>query len=244
MENFTNIPMRTFNWLGVNSTSIDIKAEEQIVDVPNGESQHITELNLGSTEKAKKLLIKVGKGAKADVTCIDLASADSFIELIIDLEGDDSQAIINSAYFGSGNRKVDLNYVIRQHGRRTKAVMDVKGALSGSCDKIFRGTLDFLKGAKGSEGREREEVIVLSDSVRNKSVPLMLSHEDDVDGHHAVTVGRIDEEKLYYLMSRGLDRIEAEKLIVEAMFNPLLEQLDEEMKSQVYDAIQRRLSDA
>ncbi len=71
----------------------------------------------------------------------------------------------------------------------------------------------------------------------------MLSAEDEVDGHHAVSVGRIDEEKLFYLMSRGLDRVEAEKLIVEAMFNPVLDRLEDTvLRDEIYETIQRRLS--
>ncbi len=53
----------------------------------------------------------------------------------------------------------------------------------------------------------------------------MLSHEDDVDGHHAVSIGKMDENKLYYLMSRGLDLAAAQRLVVEASFQPVLDRL-------------------
>ena len=121
--------------------------------------------------------------------------------------------------------------------------MNVRGALSGKCDKIFRGTLDFQRGSKGSVGRELEEVVILSEGTRNRSVPLMLSGEDDVDGHHAVSVGRLDEEKIFYLMSRGLDKAEAERLIVEAAFNPVVEKIaDENLRDEIAAEIQRRLA--
>ena len=146
-------------------------------------------------------------------------------------------------YFGDGKRRLDFNYIIRQRGLRTSAEMNIRGALNDECDKIFRGTLDFERGTKGSVGRELEEVIILSDTVRNRSVPLMLSNEDDVDGHHAVSVGRLDDEKIFYLMSRGLDKVEAEKLIVEAAFNPVLEKIsDESLRAEILDELQRRLS--
>ena len=70
----------------------------------------------------------------------------------------------------------------------------------------------------------------------------MLSHEDDVDGHHAVSIGRLDEEKLFYLESRGLDRAQAERLIVEAAFAPVLEKIDDEsLRAELDQKIQRRL---
>ncbi|MBQ6976384.1 MAG: SufD family Fe-S cluster assembly protein, partial [Selenomonadaceae bacterium] len=85
---------------------------------------------------------------------------------------------------------------------------------------------------------------ILSDSVRNRSVPLMLSNEDDVDGHHAVSVGRLDDAKIFYLTSRGLDKFAAEKLMVEAAFNPVLEKIsDENLREKILNELQRRLTD-
>ena len=71
----------------------------------------------------------------------------------------------------------------------------------------------------------------------------MLSHEDDVDGHHAVSVGKMDEDKLFYLMSRGLDLAEAQRLVGEASFNPVLDRIpDDELKAEIDTYLQRRLS--
>ena len=244
MNKFTEIPMRTWNWLGVNEVQTDVEAEVENFRVAANETRKLYQINLSKDEAAKKLHIKVEANAQVELTIVDLSENDSASEIVIDLDGDDSKVDIAAAYFGDGDSKLDLNYIIHQRGRRTKVNMFVSGALSGNCNKIFRGTLDFVKGSKGSVGREREEVIVLSDTVRNRSVPLMLSGEDEVDGHHAVSVGRIDEDKLFYLMSRGLDRIEAEKLIVEAMFNPILKRLnDEKLIGEISEIIERRLTD-
>ena len=71
----------------------------------------------------------------------------------------------------------------------------------------------------------------------------MLSGEDDVDGHHAVSIGKMDQEKLFYLMSRGLDLAEAQRLVVEASFNPVLERIPEEaLRSEVDEYIKGRIS--
>ena len=84
--------------------------------------------------------------------------------------------------------------------------------------------------------------MLLSDGVRNRSVPIMLSHEDDVDGHHAVAVGKMDEEKLFYLMSRGLDLAEARRLVVEAAFHPVLDRIPEaKYREEIEAYLTRRL---
>ena len=123
--------------------------------------------------------------------------------------------------------------------------MQVKGALMDEAQKVFRGTLDFIAGSAGSVGRENEDVIILSPGVRNRSVPLMLSGEGDVDGHHAVSIGKMDEAKLFYLMSRGLDLAEARRLVVEADLFPVLARIsDEALKEEIAASIEGRIEDA
>ena len=132
--------------------------------------------------------------------------------------------------------------MIRQEGRYTDANMQVRGVLLDRSIKTFRGTLDFVQGARGSVGKEDEEVTILSPHARNRSVPLMLSHEGDVDGHHAVSIGRMDEDKLFYLMSRGLDERAARQLIVEASFAPVLARIEnEELRAEIGSYLERRL---
>ena len=201
-------------------------------------------MNLAADNVARRIKISVGERARVEFVSADIGRGNYSADVEIDLAGDDSVADFEAVYFGDGNRHLDFNYVIRQRGKRTQATMNVRGALTAQCDKIFRGTLDFQRGAKGSTGRELEEVVILSPGTRNRSVPLMLAAEDDVDGHHAVSVGRLDEEKIFYLMSRGLDKSEAERLIVEAAFNPVVEKIpDESLRAELLENLQRRLAD-
>ena len=236
------IPLRTWHWLNVNELKTSAQLEEKILDVPDGETKTFSDVNLSEENVARQIKISVGKGARVEFISADLGRGDYSSDVEIDLRGDDSSADFEAVYFGDGKRKLDFNYVIRQRGKRTQATMNVRGALTDKSDKIFRGTLDFQRGAKNSTGRELEEVIILSSGTRNRSVPLMLAAEDEVDGHHAVSVGRLDEEKIFYLMSRGLDKSEAERLIVEAAFNPVMERIsDEALREELSENLQRRL---
>ncbi len=185
----------------------------------------------------------VEAGGRLSYTGVETGAHALASEVAVSLVGDGSAADVWSLYFGSDDRRLDLNYSIRQIGRHTDADLQVRGALIGRAEKNFRGTLDFREGCSGSVGRENEEVMLLSDGVRNRSVPLMLSHEDDVDGHHAVAIGRMDEAKLYYLMSRGLDEAEARRLIVEAGFRPVLDRIaDEALREEIAADLERRLT--
>ena len=246
--------MRTWRWLGVNESRIPadtnehVKTQKILVEAGKEDEVVLTQREGGQLVPDDALYtcrvkVFVGKGATFAYTVVEAGARHTATELHVDLVGDDSKADVWGLYFGDGESVIDLNYVIRQGGRRTDANMQVRGALLGKSEKIFRGTLDFLEGSKGSVGREDEEVVLLSPNVRNRSVPIMLSHEDDVDGHHAVSVGKMDEDKLFYLMSRGLDLAEAQRLVVEASFNPVLDRIpDEELKAEIDTYLQRRLS--
>ena len=269
---FSRIPMPTWRWLGVNDLPMpaglaDTKKEIRLSAVTGEKVQHVVELRENG---AQEISVEVAEGAELALTYIQFAPTDApatsciharvargglfsctlieagaahtASELHVTLAGDEARADVWGLYFGDEARKIDLNYVIRQEGRRTDANMQVRGALLDHSVKTFRGTLDFIQGARGSVGKEDEEVMLFSPHVRNRSVPLMLSHEGDVDGHHAVSIGRMDEDKLFYLMSRGLDERAAQQLIVEASFEPVLARIEqEELRTEIKDYLERRL---
>ena len=272
---YSEIPMRTWRWLGVNQASVDeslleIDGGHQQLVVPAGESRELTvvyrqlgqgqvdvkvedggflklttvQLLPGDAEFAGNVQVDLGKSSRLEAVSVEVGAAKSVAKMDVNLTGDESKADVYVLYFGHESRKLDMNYVLVQEGKSTEANLHVYGALTGQADKIFRGTLDFRHGSKGSKGYEKEEVVVLSGKVRNRSVPLMLSAEDAVEGHHAVSIGKIDESKLFYLMSRGLDMAEARKLVVEAAFNPVLDRIDDKaLYQELDDYIKERLAD-
>ena len=99
-------------------------------------------------------------------------------------------------------------------GKKTKADVAIAGALQDEAKKAFRGTIDFLRGSKKAVGSEADTCILLSPKVHSISVPLLLCKEDDVVGNHASSAGQIDEDTLFYLMSRGMSEEDARALIV------------------------------
>ena len=72
--------------------------------------------------------------------------------------------------------------------------------------EVFRGSIDFKRGSSGSKGAETENVLLLGDDVENKTIPLILCAEEDVDGSHGATIGELDEETLFYFAARGIDQ--------------------------------------
>ena len=216
-------------------TTKNEKREELIIGNRDTARQNITaHVQTGSTlslvvlnlvdKSAGTINTIVEGGGKIEVILAETGRFNA-TDLNIVLKGDAAVARIYSVYYAKNSDVLDLNYRITLLGKNTKADMTVKGALTGNADKIFRGTLDFAKGSKGAVGHENEAVTVLSDTVHNRSVPLMLSHEDDVDGHHGVTIGKIDDAKLFYLTSRGLTENDAGRLILAGAAEPIIKRL-------------------
>lgn len=108
--------------------------------------------------------------------------------------------------------------------------------------KNFRGTIEFQKGCKGSKGREEEYAMLLSGKARSKALPLLLCDEEEIEGSHAASAGRIDENSLFYVMSRGYGELQAKKLIIEAEWNPLLDGIEDPVfREEIKELLGRRL---
>ena len=130
--------------------------------------------------------------------------------------GDESVFSADLGYLGLPGSHTDINYNDVFRGRRADGRMYFKGALMEGAEKTFRGTIDFRKASVGCTGDEQEDVILLGDDVVNKTIPLILGEEEDVEGRHASTIGSLSDDMLFYMQTRGIDRIRAEELMVRA----------------------------
>ena len=122
----------------------------------------------------------------------------------------------DTAYLCRADQKLDMNYIARQIGKKTDCQMSAKGTLRDRAAKTYRGSIDFINGCTGSTGNEYEEVLLLSPDVVNKSIPLILCGEEDIAGEHGSTIGKLGEDTLFYMQSRGIAKAEAEKLMARA----------------------------
>jgi Fe-S cluster assembly scaffold protein SufB len=164
----------------------------------------------------------IANGARVELTRIELGADAVYAGCDMKLEGDKAESRADTFYFGDGTRTLDFNYLARHLGRASRSEQNASGALFGDCDKIYRGTIDFLRGASGSRGAESETTLLFSKNARNRAAPLILCGEESVEGSHAASVGRIDERKLYYMRSRGISETEAKRLMVSALMEAAL----------------------
>ena len=160
--------------------------------------------------------------ARIEVRQFFLGSGTTAAGIAIALDGDRARAELSCSYLGQNSDVLDINHVVRQRGLRTRADVREHGVLNDRARKALRATIDLVHGSSGSEGAELENVLMLSDYVTNKTMPVILCDEDDVAGNHGATIGTVGPEQVQYLRDRGLTQQEAEQLYVRALFDEAL----------------------
>lgn len=175
-------------------------------------------------------------------TIIDFGSKNSVTNYYSNIIGKEAKNELKTIYLGVENQLKDLNYIAHLKEEKSEIDIDVQGALKDEAKKHFKGTIDFKKGCKKSKGSESEYCMLLSDKAKSIALPILLCTEENVEGEHSAASGKLDEEKLFYIMSRGISRKEATKLIVKANFNKIIEKINnEQLQKQVLKEIDSRL---
>ena len=179
-----------------------------------------------------------------NLNVVNFGSANSVQNIKINLNGELSRTSINSIYFGGSNEKLSINYLVNQFGKKSKCNIDVCGVLSNNAYKNFLGTIDFKKGSNQSEGSESEHCIMLSNNVKANSTPILLSAEEDVNGSHSSSYGKIDDDELFYIMSRGISKVDAIKLLVKAKLIKLVNcVIEDNLKQEIFKRIDEKIDE-
>lgn len=201
-------------------------------------------VNLLSEEANNFISIENILEEQADVryTTVDFGGQNSITNYYSNLRGNNSNNSIDTIYLGNKNQIIDLNYITEMYGEKTNAEMNLKGAIKDNAKKHFKGTIDFKTGCKKAKGSENEYCTILSETAKSIALPMLLCTEEDVEGEHSTAAGKIDPKQLFYIMSRGFDIKDAQKLIIRAGFNEILEQITkEELKEEILEKINQKL---
>ena len=211
--------------------------------VEEGASVHVAIVNLlgGDVMHFDSVGAAIGQGAKLELTELQLGGSKVFSGSCYELSGKSASFEGRLAYLVDKNRCLDVCYVARQTGRDSSSSMNVDGVVSDQGRKTWRGTIDFVKGAAGAKGDEQENVLLMSPAAVNKSLPVILCDEEDVDGRHGSSIGRIGADILFYMQSRGIDELSAKKIMVKSKVAAASRFIQD---SDVVDRINRHLEGA
>lgn len=190
-----------------------------------------------------KSSVLCGKDSSIKMIVVLLGKGDIYYDNLTELRGDGSSLVADIGYLGQMSQTIDINMVVNQYGKDTSSVITANGALTDKAKKIFRGSIDFKTGSSGSVGTENETVLMLSDDAVNKTVPLILCSEENVEGNHGATIGDLDDDTIFYFGSRGIDKEEAQSIMARAAIQRLASLSEnEEFEKAVTSSLDETLS--
>lgn len=143
----------------------------------------------------------------------------------INLVGQGSIGRMSGFYFTSRNQHFDHDTQQNHLAANTTSDLLFKGALLDDSRSIWQGMIYVAPGAMKTDGYQANRNLVLSPKSRADSIPGLEILADDVRCTHGAAVGKIDEEQIFYLLSRGIPRPEGERLIVEGFFDPIMRRI-------------------
>jgi Fe-S cluster assembly protein SufD len=160
------------------------------------------------------------------------------------LSGNGSSTEINAVYFVSGKQHLDLDTLTHHIGLGTGGDLLLKGAGRDNARAIFQGMIKIDASGQQTNSYLKNDNLLLSDHARADSIPSLQIDANDVRASHGATVGRIDEEYIFYLQSRGVPRNTAVRMIVEGFFSSVFDRMSQErVREKLAAAVSAKIGD-
>lgn len=210
-----------------------------------GASVQYSSLDLFSEETTAyiKRIGKTAKDARINWAVGAMSDGDVVEDVRVDLEGEGSVSDVKIVSLCHEEQVQGINVNIVNRAPNTMGNIFQHGVALDRSTIIFNGIGHILKGAKNSDAQQESRVLMLSDDARADANPILLIDEYEVQAGHAASVSRVDREQLYYLMSRGLEQTQAEKLMIRGFLSIVLSEISiKEVEHELIEAIERKLT--
>ncbi len=142
-----------------------------------------------------------------------------------DLVGNGSHANLKVVAVSTGRQVQGIDTRVTNYGHHSIGHILQHGVILERGTLTFNGIGHIIKGAKGADAQQESRVLMLSDKARSDANPILLIEENEVTAGHAASIGQVDPEDMYYLMSRGLDRATAEQLVIRGFLGAVITEI-------------------
>ncbi|MBJ8325789.1 Fe-S cluster assembly protein SufD [Streptococcus pacificus] len=142
-----------------------------------------------------------------------------------DLLGDGSYANLKVVAASSGRQIQGIDTRVTNYGKNSVGHILQHGVILERGTLTFNGIGHIIKGAKGADAQQESRVLMLSDHARSDANPILLIDENEVTAGHAASIGQVDPDDMYYLMSRGLDQETAERLVIRGFLGSVISEI-------------------
>ena len=200
------------------------------------ENEHNTLIIFNSGIKDAKYNLKatLNKGARLDIYNVVISNLNTELNEEINLCDVDATCNILNVLLVGDNATLNSNIMINHLSKLTNSDFSNYAIAQGEATMVLNNNAKIIKGASKSVVHQKAKGLTLSKTAKIKAMPNLFIDEYDVIANHAASIGSINKEDLFYLMSRGLEEKEASKLIVLGFVQPLLDKIDnEELKEEI-----------
>ena len=201
----------------------------------------ISDMFKGSTVYHHKFS-EVEANGVLELTNFMINDANMVFEDIVHLDGNASEAETKTVSIASGQQKQNLTIRIENVAARSIGNIINYGITKDTAHLAFNGIGKIQKDAKACDNQQETRLLNLSKTAEAVANPFLLIDEGDITAGHAASIGQLDEEQIYYLMSRGMRREEASKMIVSGFLTPFVDALEDDvMREELTARIEAKL---
>ncbi len=193
-------------------------------------------------EKTSQIAFQLNEGSCLEATIADFSEGTETLSVEIDMIGNQSTAEWNMAALSYNRDQKSIEVSVHHRAPATTAHVSNYGVVQGNGFLKFSGTSHILHGSHRSKTRQNAKIMVFDPHSVGRAEPILKIDENDVEASHAAAVGKVNDEHLFYLTSRGLKPSEAKRLITMGYLNPIIRRFDSEsIKKRIEKSIKGRI---
>lgn len=161
-----------------------------------------------------------------------------------ELVGNGANMAFNGVYFMRGKQHLDVDSLIHHIGTSTGGDLLLHGAVQDKARSIFTGLIKIEQTGQQTNSYLKNENLILTPTARADAIPTLEIDANDVRASHGATIGKIDEEYIFYLMSRGIPRNTAVRMVVEGFFHKVFDRMyNERVREKLFNAVSAKIGD-
>lgn len=159
-----------------------------------------------------------------------------------ELLGEGSKADSKLIAITDNDQRCGINNRVTNRGKHTTGLINQRGVVLGSSELIFNGIGQIIHGAHGSNAEQQNRLLMMSPKAHGDANPILLIDENDVDAGHAASVGQVDANQLYYLLSRGIPKPIAERMVIREFLSAVLTAIPaKSVREEMVSILERKL---
>lgn len=202
---------------------------------------HLQEWGMNVTSVGLQRLV-AGRDSNTNWLTVTLGAQLSRSEVQAVLNGQGATAEMLGIFFGEGTQHLDHHTMQIHNVPNTTSDLLFKGTLNDTSRSVFSGLIQVAPGAQKTDAYQLNRNLLLSSKARADSIPNLEIQANDVRCTHGASAGPVDPNHLFYLMSRGLSRDDATKMIVEGFFEPVVMRIPlEGVRERLWRSIERKM---